>query len=220
MSKGHSMFHLTRVAHFAESSSPVDRAAAADRVRRAAEDAGASRIVIAPTLPGVINGGDLLVHLQFPSDRQHPEATIDSALAAPVVERFHGARYRPGPNAGRKPGASGTVYRALLLRISPGTPAATVEQFERETLQMPRHINSIRAWRLSRVESPLGPTAWTHVWEQEFDELSALEGEYLHHPVHWGVVDRWFDPESTDVIIRDRVCHTFCAIDAPVILPG
>lgn len=216
------MFSLTRVAHFAESASPADRAAVEDRVRRAATDAGATRIVVAPTLPGVINGGDLLVHLQFPTaDHSHAgEATIDAALAAHDIERFHGVRYLPGADAGREPGASGTVYRALLLRVSPGTPEDVLERFARETLQMPRHIESIRAWRLSRVESALGPTAWTHVWEQEFDALDALEGEYLHHPVHWGVVDRWFDPESPDVIIRDRVCHTFCAVDAPVILPG
>jgi hypothetical protein len=31
------------------------------------------------------------------------------------------------------------------------------------------------------------------------------------------VVDRWFDPETTDVIIKDRVCHSFCALASPIL---
>jgi hypothetical protein len=34
----------------------------------------------------------------------------------------------------------------------------------------------------------------------------------LMHPIHWAVVDRWFDPECPEVIVRDRVCHSFCAL--------
>jgi len=37
------------------------------------------------------------------------------------------------------------------------------------------------------------------------------------HPIHWAVVDRWFDPETTEVIVRDRVCHSFCVSPAPVL---
>lgn len=55
------------------------------------------------------------------------------------------------------------------------------------------------------------------MFEQEFADVEALMGPYLMHPVHWAVVDRWFDPETTDVIIRDRVCHSFCAIPDPVL---
>jgi len=37
------------------------------------------------------------------------------------------------------------------------------------------------------------------------------------HPIHWAVVDRWFDPECPDVIVRDRVCHSFCAMPESVL---
>lgn len=82
---------------------------------------------------------------------------------------------------------------------------------------MPRYLPTIRAWQLSRVSAPVGTCSWTHVFEQEFADVEALMGPYLMHPVHWAVVDRWFDPETTDVIIRDRVCHSFCAIPDPVL---
>jgi hypothetical protein len=36
------------------------------------------------------------------------------------------------------------------------------------------------------------------------------------HPIHWAYVDRWFDPECPDFIVRDRVCHSFCAVEALV----
>ena len=37
-------------------------------------------------------------------------------------------------------------------------------------------------------------------------------GPYLMHPIHWAYVDRWFDPECPEVIVRDRVCHSFCDV--------
>jgi hypothetical protein len=40
------------------------------------------------------------------------------------------------------------------------------------------------------------------------------------HPIHWAVVDRWFDPECPDVIVRDRVCHSFCQSAAAVLRLG
>lgn len=42
-------------------------------------------------------------------------------------------------------------------------------------------------------------------------------GQYLNHPVHWSVVDRWFDPECPESVVRDRVCHTFCTVDDIVV---
>ncbi|WP_306306846.1 Dabb family protein [Nocardia brevicatena] len=82
---------------------------------------------------------------------------------------------------------------------------------------MPQHIPTIRSWQLSRVRHAAGASEWTHVWEQEFDDLDGLLGPYMNHPIHWAHVDRFFDPESPDLIVRDRVCHSFCALPAPVI---
>jgi hypothetical protein len=85
---------------------------------------------------------------------------------------------------------------------------------------MPRYVPTIVAWQLSRVDDAVGTSDWTHVFEQEFTDVDGLMGPYLMHPVHWAVVDRWFDPETTDVIIRDRVCHSFCQLTNPVLSAG
>jgi Stress responsive A/B Barrel Domain len=82
---------------------------------------------------------------------------------------------------------------------------------------MPRYVPAMTAWQLSRVVESVGTTAWTHVFEQEFTNVEGLMGPYLMHPIHWAVVDRWFDPECPEVIITDRVCHSFCALRSPVL---
>jgi Stress responsive A/B Barrel Domain len=78
-------------------------------------------------------------------------------------------------------------------------------------------VPAIRAWQLSRVDDAIGTSRWTHVFEQEFGDVDGLMGPYLMHPIHWAVVDRWFDPECPEVIIRDRVCHSFCHCDGAVL---
>ncbi|WP_420752342.1 Dabb family protein [Rhodococcus sp. O3] len=215
------MYNVTRVVHFDATADLSDRAEYTENVRLAVKELGARRRLVSPTLPGVINGGDLLVHLRFASADEAAGAieTLDATLGSPVVARLDGVQYHPG-RAESRPDASRTVYRVLLLRVAPGTPEATIERFERDLLKMPGYIESIVSWRLSRVEDSVGPTAWTHVWEQEFSDHASLMGQYLDHPIHWGVVDRWFDPECTEVVVRDRVCHTFCALDGAVLDPG
>ncbi len=119
----------------------------------------------------------------------------------PAITRVNGAGYSGDASRTRAPTA-GTVYRALLLRVLPGTDADTVARFEDELRLMPRYVNTITAWQLSRVDEPVGTSEWTHVFEQEFTDLDGLMGPYLMHPIHWAVVDRWFDPECPDVIIQ------------------
>lgn len=168
------------------------------------------RRLVQPTLPGARNGGDILVHLRFTSE-DHWLCVAEkfaALMARPGVSRVNGAGYSGEPE--RRADAPGTVYRALLLRVLPDTAAAAVARFEHELSLMPRYIPAIRAWQLSRVQDSLGTSDWTHVFEQEFADVDGLMGSYLMHPIHWAVVDRWFDPETTDVIVRDRVCHSFC----------
>ncbi|OBF06350.1 Dabb family protein [Mycobacterium sp. 852002-10029_SCH5224772] len=208
------MYNLTRLVDVAG----VDHDRILDELRRAAGAAAPLRQVVQPTLPGSRNGGDILVHLRFATKAQCDRATDDLAavLVDPSVGRVNGVGYAGAPvRTGDKPG---TVYRALLLRVQPGTPEDTLTRFERELSSMPRYLPTIRAWQLSRVSAAVGTSSWTHVFEQEFADVEALMGPYLMHPVHWAVVDRWFDPETTDVIIRDRVCHSFCAIADPVLV--
>lgn len=179
-------------------------------VRSGADATRARQRLVEPTLPGSRNGGDVLVHLRFDSRSQWLSAADDFAtvLQDPAITRINGAAYPGTPT--RSGNGAGTVYRALLLRVQPDTDADTVARFEDELSSMPRFVPAIRAWQLSRVDDAIGTSRWTHVFEQEFSDVDGLMGPYLMHPIHWAVVDRWFDPECTDVIIRDRVCHSFC----------
>ncbi len=194
-----------------------DRGRVLASLRAGAEATGAHHRLVEPTLPGTRNGGDILVHLRFDSKSQWTSAADDFAavLKDPGISRVNGATYPGIPT--RNGSEAGTVYRTLLLRVSPETDKGTVARFEDELSSMPRYIPAIRAWQLSRVDDAVGTSQWTHVFEQEFSDVDGLMGPYLMHPIHWAVVDRWFDPECPEVIIRDRVCHSFCAMPDPVL---
>jgi hypothetical protein len=207
------MYSVTRLLDVAV----ADRDRVLGELRAAAAAAGAPRWIVQSALSGSRNGGDVLVHLRFVTrDHWDRAATTFAALMNdPAVTRVNGAGYSGEPvNSGDTPG---TVYRALLLRVLPETDAAIVARFEHELSLMPRYVPAIRAWQLSRVTEAVGASAWTHVFEQEFCDVDGLMGPYLMHPIHWAVVDRWFDPETTDVIVRDRVCHSLCAMPDPVL---
>ncbi len=179
-------------------------------LRDAASTSGAERVLVEPTLPGVRNGGDVLLHLRFDARAQWSSAAtaFDTIMADPAVQRVNGATYTGRPITAREIPA--TVYRTLLLRVQQGTDEATVARFEDDLRLLPRYVTSICTWQLSRVESAVGTSPWTHVFEQEFCDVDGLMGPYLMHPIHWAYVDRWFDPECPEVIVRDRVCHSFC----------
>lgn len=184
-----------------------------DELRAAATDSGAVRALVQPTLPGVRNGGDVLMHLRFGNASQWSTvaAAFESLLDRPEVSRINGAAYGGAPTGARDIPA--TVYRTLLLRVEPDTADATVARFEDDLRLLPRYVTSIATWQLSPVDSAVGTSPWTHVFEQEFCDLDGLTGPYLMHPIHWAYVDRWFDPECPEVIVRDRVCHSFCALE-------
>lgn len=207
------MYSVTRLLDVVES----DRERLLAEVRAVAGDTDARHRVVEPTLPGTRNGGDILMHLRFDEEHQwrSTETAFTSVLADPAVTRINGASYR-GEGTRSRP-TIGSVYRALLLRVLPATGLDTVARFEDELRGMPRYVKSITAWQLSRIDHAIGTTPWTHVFEQEFTDVGGLMGAYLMHPIHWAVVDRWFDPECPDVIIRDRVCHSFCALPSPVL---
>jgi hypothetical protein len=206
------MFSVTRLLDVAE----LERTAVLEEVRAAAAATGARHRIVEPTLPGARNGGDVLAHLRFDTESQWRSAaeSFAAACADPRITRINGASYT---GTASRDNDSATVYRTLLLRVLPQTSADTVACFERDLLSMPRYVPAMTAWQLSRVTEPVGATPWTHVFEQEFTNVEGLMGPYLMHPIHWAVVDRWFDPECPDVIIRDRVCHSFCELSSPVL---
>lgn len=218
------MYDIVRVVHLAGADGS---SAVLDQLTTALAGIRSVDAVVAPTLPGARNGGDLIVRLRFDSPEQWGQhrSAIDRALSASGIDRTVGATYDPGHApaewSGRRAGAHGPgVYRTLLAKAADDATAEQITEFERALLRMPAHIPQIRAWRLSRAADTSGPSPWTHVWEQEYDELDGLLGAYMNHPIHWAHVDQWFDPESPLQIVRDRVVHTFCEIDAPVLVTG
>ncbi|MDM4141968.1 MULTISPECIES: Dabb family protein [Mycobacterium] len=207
------MYSVTRLIDVAE----PDRDRILGELRGAATAAASRPWVVEPTLPASRNGGDILMRLRFASKDQWDRAAMRFAeiLDDPAVSRVNGAAYSGTPvRTGDKPG---TVYRALLLSVTAGTDGDTVARFEADLQLMPRYVHTITDWQLSRVDEAIGVSAWSHVFEQLFTDTDGLMGPYLMHPIHWAVVDRWFDPECPDVIVRDRVCHSFCRSDAAVL---
>lgn len=207
------MFEVTRLVHVC---ADADRDRLLAELRRAA--VGVERALVEPTMTGVRNGGDILVHLRFTARDQW--ATLASeftrVLSGPTVTHVDGVEYGGTPvvSGRRTPDA---VYRTLLLRVTPGTDNATVARFEADLRLLPRYVSAITAWQLSRVTSAIGAAPWTHVYEQVFASIDGLMGPYLMHPIHWAYVDRWFDPECPEVIVRDRICHSFCRSTAEVL---
>lgn len=183
-----------------------------------AADSSARHAVVAPTLAGSRNGGDLLCHLRFDreDDQRSAAAEVETALTDPAIARVNGADYHGTATviADRTPG---TVYRTLLLRVEADTDAETLHRFEADLCALPGYVSSIGAWQLTRLTHPIGATAWTHVFEQEFSDADGIMGPYLMHPFHWAVVDQWFDPECPNTIVRERVCHSFCESPTPVL---
>jgi hypothetical protein len=200
------MYSVTRLLDVASE----DRDRVLKSVRSGVKATQAHQRLVEPTLPGSRNGGDVLVHLRFNSRVEWLSAAVDFAvvLQNPAITRINGAAYPGTPTSNG--GSAGTVYRALLLTVLPDTDPSALARFEDELSSMARYIPAITAWQLSRVDEAIGSSQWTHVFEQEFSDLNGLMGPYLMHPIHWAVVDRWFDQDCPDVIIRDRLCHSFC----------
>jgi hypothetical protein len=201
------MYSVTRLLDVGE----ADRYRVQEALQRLAGQCGAARHLVAPTLAGSRNGGDLLVHLRFDSAQDWSSVAdrFDAVMQHPAVTRVNGVGYHGLAQAipDRSPG---TVYRTLLLRAAPGTDADTLARFEADLRLLPRYVSTIGAWQLSRPDHTVGASPWTHVFEQEFTDADGIMGAYLMHPIHWAVVDQWFDPECPKFIVRDRVCHSFC----------
>ncbi|MFI0350720.1 Dabb family protein [Actinomadura sp. 9N407] len=155
-----------------------------------------------PDLPGSIRG--LGTSWDFSAEQAPSLAPgVDAVALAPIA-------------SGHVPLRGARVKRTLLLTVHEGTPQAVVERFENDLLAMPVHIGTIRSWALSRVDQQLSPSAWTHAWEQEYDDEDGL-GPYLLHPYHWTYIDRWFDPESPGSIVHPQPAHVLRWATEPVI---
>jgi hypothetical protein len=158
-------------------------------------------------LPGSVGGGDAtwdMVGARLPDPGVRGVRVVDAVALAPLSGAhvsLDGAR----------------VKRTLLLRVRPGTPPEVQEQFESELAAMPLHVAAIRSWALSRVDHRLAPSRWTHVWEQEYESVDGLRGDYMRSPYHWAGVDRWFDGEAPRSIVEPEIAHVFYTAAGPVL---
>ena len=214
------MLKLTRLIHFKEGASQSERAAALAALKATgAAHPSIKRALIEPTLPGHINGGDILWHLQFENKAAYEKAKaspewvrdIGPALKASIISHSDFVAYEGGKSGKRKAEPRKTsVYRLAFLSIARKLPEKSVARFESDTLAMPAYIKEMRNWQLSRVSESEGLRPWSYVWEQEFGEAADLGLDFTYSPYHWAHVGRWFEPESPDFLIDTCICHVLC----------
>jgi hypothetical protein len=171
---------------------------------------------IGRTMPDALYGGQLIWRLSFSSERHHWDCIasdiwlreikpmLDDAVIDVVASRPIRRHVAPRSDRG--------IWRCLVLAVEPGTSPSLIRRFEKDMLLMPGHVAAIGSWSFGRAMTSDGRRRWTHVWEQEFDSISGLQVDYMQHPVHWGFIDGWYDPESPTRIV-DIVCIAHAATE-------
>ncbi|MCB2046767.1 MAG: hypothetical protein KDE32_00915 [Novosphingobium sp.] len=184
-------------------------------------------------LPGVVENLVTPVHAQATINAGHivwrmvheSEAAANAAMLAPawrsaivpqiVDAEVTGVGYRltrksPGDGKAR-------IWRALLFSCLPHADTALVRELEERTLLLPKYVPEIRAWGLNRTAWSEGRKPIEFVWEQEYDDISGLTGPYMDTPVHWGLVDAYFDADCPEFIVDPHLVQVVTAISEPVI---
>jgi hypothetical protein len=222
------MFKLTKLIALWPHATAADRERLAQTLRAAGQSDGRiRRVLFQPMMERSMCAGGYMWHLQFASEDDYRAVirghawrdTVGRALDCDPVSHVDSAAYRPERGQVREPGIRKGVYRALFVAARPGVPARQVRQFEDEMCEMPDYIPAIRNWGFNRVVEAGGARAWTHVWEQEFQDVGGLHGPYMMHPHHWAFIDRWYNDECPDWTVDKRLCHTFCAFDDSMFAP-
>lgn len=168
--------------------------------------------LVSPALERVPGDPVLYLRMVFASQYDYESLLVDTqwrrglerALAAIGGGRVERIMYEQGRSGVGDPDIRDGIWRALIFSVLPGVSRERREQFERELTMMGPHVSTIRNWSLSRVLSCEGSRSWDYVWEQDFQDVAGLLGEYRMHPIHWGFVDRWFDIENPGHIIDSR----------------
>jgi hypothetical protein len=201
------MFSRIALIHLAGDAAPVSAALAA------------TGAMVAPVMEGNFNGGDLSAIWRFADEGacQAARPAIDAALSGTGIARVDSCTFADGQTGITEPGLASGVHRTLFLCADHAVTEARLAQFEAEMVQMARYIPAIRNWRFSRVAEASGELPWTHVWEQEYEDIGGLMGPYMLHPYHWALIDRWFDHECPDWLVNLRLCHSFAMYGKAVI---
>lgn len=205
------MFKVTTLITFKDDTPEAEHRVLSDKLTGAADPAALVNYAGAGLIK-IANGGDLVWSLLFRDaaawQGSKLRAERDAIEQAPNVARVDSCGYEIQRKNVPEPDMRNGIYRALFLRVKPGTPADMTKRFADEVAQMPDYIPEIRNWALNEVVDVRGALPWTHVWEQEFQNIEGLRGPYMTSPHHWGVVDRWFDLEHPDWIVDSHLCHS------------
>ena len=183
----------------------------------AASLAGVRSCWVAPVSQvAVINAGHVVWRMVYASEREALAAPLDPLWRARITPLLAGSQttcvgYQSTRSAVRPAGAG--IWRALVFRVMPQGFPDGVRALEEGLLLLPKYMGVIRSWALSEVAYAEGSKAFTHVWEQEFDSLDGLTGEYMAHPVHWGLADAFFDAECPEYIVDPQLIQVVGAID-------
>lgn len=205
--------------------------AAIDRVVAALRDAGASlpqlrSELLQRSLLARADDPHIIWRLCFESEQAYRASLLDPTWrkkAYPILQRsdlrVESLAYRRTRYGIAEPAIRNGIWRALIVSIIDGTSRARREQFEAETAAMPRYIKTIRNWAMSPIIESSGARNWSYIWEQDFADVEGLLGEYRMHPIHWGLVDRWYDVEHPDHIIDGHLLRTLCPSPEGAIAP-
>lgn len=202
----------------------IDASMIAQRLRGLLDEMpGLEGLLVAPTFEGVFNGGNLIARAVFADKPAWADALASAAgqqLTALLGDRATIPQLESlGYETGHSGGVSGKdgIYRVALFSATINPSEERLERYEGHLRSMPRHVSAIRRWALSRPEQLAGSGTWTHVWEQEYDELGGLLNDYMMHPVHWGHAERWFDTEYPEVLVQPWLVHSYCPFEQGVL---
>ena len=164
------------------------------------------------------NGWDYMVDTLYespevlPAYREHPyHREVLNSFFNPnhpnrIIEGFDMVYFEPLRQEIVEPDIKDCVKRSLVMQVEDGTPKEKVRLYEKQLMEMPKHIPAIRNWAFSRAVQAIPPTQWTHVWEFELRRAEDFQ-DYLLAPFHWGVVDIWFNPEWPQRIVGHGFVH-------------
>lgn len=164
---------------------------------------------LSENLEGSVGAGDYT----FDARGEYSRSTMTSLAFLKAIEGVSDVdvvQYQRLASAVRDKSLRNGIWRTLMLRVRPEAKLEDVQAWMQANLKMPDYMAGIRNWSFGQVTSA---SRWTHVWQQEFQAVDDLLGEYMLNPYHWGCVDHWFDPEFPDCVVDVQLCHAFCPFE-------
>jgi Stress responsive A/B Barrel Domain len=175
---------------------------------------------IAAVLDGAcLNAGHIVWRMESNTEAAALDVSLDPVWSSHVLPLLDGVQmttvgYRIMRSSVRQAGEG--IWRALVFRVIPAGFPDGAAALESQLLLMPKYVPAIRSWALSPVSFDEGPKHFTHVWEQEFDDVSGLTEDYMVHPIHWGLVDTWFDAESPNYVVDPLLIQVVARINQTI----